>query len=142
MRSVEWLHSRRQLLLPVAILPPLTASNPTQMVRTVGLLDTGATGSALHPRLVDELALVRRGQRRVETANGTFIAAEMTARIGFFPDTSDNGDGHSFPYVLDAGLLAFELLAGFNHDVLIGMDVIGQCDLHLLRDGSARMVLP
>lgn len=48
-------------------------------------------------------------------------------------------DAQSYPSVPEAGLLAFELLHGFHHDVLIGMDIIGQCDV---RDGSAALELP
>lgn len=51
-------------------------------------------------------------------------------------------DAQSYPSVPEAGLLAFELLHGFHHDVLIGMDIIGQCDLRVLRDGSAALELP
>jgi hypothetical protein len=44
--------------------------------------------------------------------------------------------------VLEGGLLAFETRPDFGHDVLIGMDVIGQCDLRISKDGTARLDLP
>ncbi|WP_197054245.1 aspartyl protease family protein [Sphingomonas sp. 37zxx] len=145
MPSIEWRHSRRQLLLPVVILSAPDDPNPFLTLHTVGLLDTGATGSAFHPRVIDTLGLQRRGRRRVGTANGIIVAAEVNARIGF--PTGDSGDQRlsSDPqrlYVLEEGLLAFELLASFDHDVLIGMDVIGQCDLHIRRDETATLTLP
>jgi predicted aspartyl protease len=145
MPSVEWRHSRRQLLHPVAILPSVAAPNPYRVVRMSGLLDTGATGTALHPRVIDELELTRRGQRRVATANGMIFAPEVMVRLGFFVGSLTNDeqdDIATHPHVMEDGLLAFELRQDFGHDVLIGMDVIGQCDLRVSKDGTARLDLP
>lgn len=139
---VEWEHDRRALILPIVLLPPPTAANPTFLIRTVGLLDTGATASGIRGDIAAELSLRPKGQRRVDTANGMIIAAEYLVRVGFICGNLSDPDfvpDQHLPYVLEKPILGFELQAGFNYPVLIGMDVIGQSDLHLKRDGRARM---
>lgn len=145
MPSVDWRHSRKRLILPIAIFAPLAAPNPNLCMRTIGLLDTGATGTGIRADIVDELGLERKGQRRVTTANGLLMAAEVMVRIGFIAGDHTDPDyvaDQQQPYVLERSTVAFELAAGFDYPLLIGMDVLGQCDLSIRRDGSATLVLP
>ncbi len=145
MATVEWRHSRKRLILPVVVMAPVAATNPNLSIRVEGLLDTGATGSGIHPRLVDELGLERKGQRVIATANGEIVAAEVMHRIGFiagdYTDPDFLPDQH-LPYIFDRSIIAFELQQGFGYAILIGMDVIGQCDLAVQRDGTASLRLP
>ena len=142
MALIEWQHDRRALILPVVLLPPPTAPNASFSIRTRGLLDTGATSSGIRGDVAAELGLRRKGQRRVDTANGTIIAAEYLLRVGFVcGDLSDSDfvSDQQMPFVLEGPILGFELQTGFNYPVLIGMDVIGQADLVLRRNGTATM---
>ena len=66
-------------------------------------------------------------------------------RVGFIiGDYRSSGfDADSVhPYVLEADIVGFELQRGFAYPLLIGMDVIGRCDLSVMRDGNAQLVLP
>lgn len=145
MASIEWFHNRSRLVLPIVVMPPVTADNSQVSIRTTGLLDTGATGTGLRIDLAEELALSARGTRRVNTANGLVIAAEYLIRIGFVCGDHRNpefaGD-RQHPYVLDNEYVGFELQRGFAYPALIGMDILGVSDLTIRRDGSATLVLP
>lgn len=131
--------------MPVAVFAASNADSPFDNVRTTGLLDTGATATGIRADIADRLSLRAKGQRRVETANGQIWANEYFFRIGFIlGDYRDPGfDADSVhPYVLEADVVGFELQRGFAYPLLIGMDVIGRCDLGVLHDGNAQLVLP
>ena len=85
----------------------------------------------------------KKGQRRVNTANGLIIAAEYVVRIGFVCGDHTNPDFNAAlqqPYMIEREIIAFGLLSGFPHAALIGMDILGKGDLTLTRDGRARFV--
>jgi Aspartyl protease len=142
---VEWRHSGRSLIVPVAILPDADSPNAFDTVRTDGLVDTGATTTGIRGDIADRLGLVAQGQRRVETANGPIWAREYVVRIGLIPGDycGANFDPDAvLPFVFERHFVVFELLRGFTYPVLVGMDVIARCDLHVLRNGTARIDLP
>lgn len=146
MRQIDWRHNRRQLFLPVAVMPSAHAPNAMHSVTVKALIDTGATRSGLHKDLVDQLALPKRDRAPVQTANGTMIVDLHQVRLGFWQTTLDH-DLHSIssttmPFILDRLFLIHALGADFSHQMLIGMDVIGMCDLTIRSDGVARLVLP
>lgn len=144
MASIDWFHSRSRLILPIVVMPPITANNASQTIHTTGLVDTGATGTGLRIDLAEKLDLRARGTRRVNTANGLVIASEYLVRIGFvcgdYRDPSFAAESQH-PYVLDKDFIGFELQRGFAYPVLIGMDILGISDLTVRRDGSATLVL-
>lgn len=114
-------------------------------LRVTALLDTGATGTGIRADLVEALALQPKGQRRIVTANGMIWAAEVLFRIGFLAGDYDQPgfDAEAQqPYVLEKHVTGFELQRGFDYAMLVGMDVLGQCDLHVLRNGKAELALP
>ena len=145
MPSVEWAHTGSRLIVPIAVFPDVNASNPFDVVRTTGLIDTGATRTALRGDVANRLGLTIQGRRRVETVNGPVWSDEFIVRLGIiagnFRDPTFEADS-VLPYVLEQHLIAFNLQPSFAYPVLIGMDVISQCDLHVLRDGTARIDLP
>lgn len=144
MPRIDWLHNQKRLLLPVVVIAPLNALNPNLSIRTVGLLDTGATGTGIRQDLAEELSLAPKGQRRVHTANGMIIASEYLIRIGFVCGDYNDPDfvpDQQQPYVLDDQILGFELQRGFGYPLLIGMDVLGSSDLSISRSGTARLIL-
>ena len=144
MPQIEWRHNRKNLLLPIVVMAPLSALNPNLSVRTMGLLDTGATATGIRQDLAQELDLAPRGQRRIHTANGLLMTSEYLVRIGFvcgdYIDPDFIADQQQ-PYVLEDQILGFELQSGFGYSLLIGMDVLGGRDLYITRDGRARLVL-
>ena len=86
-----------------------------------------------------------RGRRRVLTANGDILVPEYRIRLGFYPgsfDSAPQATATSMPHVLELGLLVHALRDFFTYSMLIGMDVLGHCDLELRRDRSARLTLP
>ena len=144
MPQIDWRHNRKRLLLPVVVVAPLNALNPNLSLRTVGLLDTGATGTGIRQDLAEELSLTPKGQRRVHTANGMITASEYLVRIGFVCGDYSDPDfvpDQQQPYVLEDQILSFELQRGFGYPLLIGMDVLGSSDLTISREGTARLVL-
>jgi hypothetical protein len=79
----------------------------------------------------------------VLTANGDMLVPEYRVRIGFYCGSFDEVPvPHGNPYVLEFGLLVHALREHFAYPMLIGMDVLSQCDLSLHRDGSALLSLP
>lgn len=144
MPIIEWRHNRERLLLPIVILPGLSSRNPTESLRVEGLLDTGATGTAIRSDVAETLRLRPKGQRRVFTANGMMMAPEYVVRIGFvcgdYTDPEFMPDRQQ-PYVLDRELIGFGLQSGFAYSALIGMDVIGSGDLTITRQGHARLLI-
>ena len=145
MAELSWHHEGQRLVLPIAILPSLAATNSSEIVIVEGLIDTGATGTGLRSDVAERLALKGRGRRRVLTANGDILVAEYRMRMGFFPGYFDGpaeAPQASFPTVLDFGILAHALQPMFSYAVLIGMDVLSRCDLTLRRDRKITLRLP
>ncbi|MBC7987240.1 MAG: aspartyl protease family protein [Sphingomonadaceae bacterium] len=145
MPHISWRHDRQRLILPVAILPSLTEQSAQRSEVVWGILDTGATSTGIRQDVVERLGLLKRGRRRVFTANGDMIATEHFFRMGFYPgDFRDSPPDpeRSLPHVLADELLGYALHPNFSVPVIIGMDVIGLSDLHLGRDGSVSFELP
>jgi Aspartyl protease len=143
-QSVEWRHSGRNLIVPVAVMPDAGSDNAFDSIRVDGLLDTGATTIGIRGDVADRLALTPQGQRRVETANGPIWAREYILRLGLVPGNYRDpafDPNAVLPYVFERHFVAFELQRGFAYPLLVGMDVFGLCDLHVLRDGNARIDL-
>lgn len=143
MPRIDWRHNRERLLLPIAVLPGYNSPNQTQSIRADGLLDTGATGTAIRSDVARELGLRPKGQRRVFTANGDLMAQEYLFRVGFIcgdyldPDFDPHAQQ---PYVLEQEILGFELGERFAYPVLIGMNVISQADFTTGAAGTAQLV--
>ena len=145
MAEIRWRHAGQRLVLPVAVLPSLAAPNSSQMEIVEALIDTGATGTGLRPDVARRLEIPGRGRRRVLTANGDILVPEYRIRLGFYPGTFEgepNPPPTAMPHVLELGLLAHALRDLFTYPLLIGMDVLNQCDLEILRDRTVRLVLP
>ena len=145
MAELRWRHEGSRLVVPIAILPSAVADNASQIEIVEALIDTGATGTGLRPDVAERLSLKGRGRRRVLTANGDMLVPEYRIRIGFFPGdfpSIPEASRAEFPVVLDFGILAYALRPMFTYPVLLGMDVLQRCDLHLKRDKSALLVFP
>lgn len=143
MAEVRWKHSGHRLVLPVAVLPSAAADNAQAIKVVDALIDTGATGTGLRPDIAAALHVPGRGKRRVVTANGDMLVPEYRVRIGFYCGQFENEPvAQGSPYVLEFGLLVHALREHFTYAMLIGMDVLSRCDLHLRRNGLAALTLP
>ena len=128
MPSLNGRHDGRQILLPIAI---LASDNPADLthVRAVALLDTGATTSGIAPSIVEGLDLSSYEKRRLVVATEDRIADYYLFRIGLFPDDHLDG-GLSFVF---AETLGFGIRPTGSFDMILGMDVLRQCDLRVDR---------
>jgi hypothetical protein len=143
MAEIRWNHTSHRLILPVAVLPSAAAENAHAIEVVDALIDTGATGTGLRPDIAATLGVLGRGKRRVVTANGDMLVPEYRIRIGFYCGTFEGlPRAEGSPYVLEFGLLVHALRDHFAYPMLIGMDVLSSCDLHLRRDQSVVLSLP
>lgn len=146
MRRIKWTHDRRQLFLPVAVMPSTSAFNHSHSATVTALLDTGATKTGIRPDFVEMLGLAKRDRAPVQTANGTRLADLFLARLGLWPAEPSEDihakAGSELPYVLDREFLIQSLLPDFPHEMLLGMDVLGMCEFHVFSKGVAELGLP
>jgi predicted aspartyl protease len=113
-----------RLITEIEIFPPFAptttsltaAALPAQGKKYQGLYDTGATNSAISPRVVADLQLDSIGARTVGVGGGSLSTTAHLVNIGL-PNRV------MFPMVPVAKMV---LLGGI--DVLIGMDILGTGD--------------
>jgi predicted aspartyl protease len=136
MRVLEQHIDKRRILLPISVLRPGNAADITSFAATA-LLDTGATVSGIGPRVIETLNLRSYGKKQLLSATELVFVDYYLFRIGLFDSrqaASDNLEASDLPFM-------FEELDGFSwrrpsdFDVILGMDVIRQCDLAIYRDG-------
>ncbi len=120
MPEVRFAHDRRQLLIPVAILPP----ESFQFERVTGLIDTDASISGVSRSIAAKLGLMRQGKMVISTPRGDHSTPIYTFMIGLFPQ--GEGASGAMPFVLSDEFAGIESSPGGRFEVLIGMDVIGR----------------
>lgn len=131
--SFEWRRDRRRVLLPILIFRP-TPSNDLAAFEATALVDTGSTTTGITPQVVGSLGLTSKGKRPIGSVQGEGQAERYLFRIGLaLPD-----EPQSFPFVFD-DIEGFELKASFQFDALLGMDILGQCDLVMSRSGRCSL---
>lgn len=59
-------------------------------------------------------------------------------RLGLYADPDGGPGANGWPHVF-AETEGFEIRQAFNFDLLLGMDVLSQCDLSVLRSGRWRL---
>jgi hypothetical protein len=62
--------------------------------------------------------------------------------LGFFPQTNVSDTDASGIHILDEPLLAVEIPDNQWFEVIIGRDVLTQCDFSMKRGGSFKLVVP
>ena len=132
MPEVSFRHDRRQIIIAAAAVDP---NDPSRFHRLNALLDTGATMSGLRREIADLLSLPRQGKMVITTPSGDHATRLYRVRIGLYPSGEH-------PYVLPDAYLAIQCSPGEAFDMLIGMDVIGRCDLQILSNGSGTLSFP
>jgi hypothetical protein len=144
MPSIEGRVAERRILLRLAIAPtdPTAAqpSFPSHFETCFGVLDTGAMTTAVSNRLVSALQLRPMGRKPVVSAAGSNMHNLHTFRLGFHIDREDGAP--SFPHFLERTIEGMNWTDHPIFDVLIGMDVIGLCDLSIRRNGSFQLDVP
>lgn len=85
---------------------------------------TGIKGS-----VAGTLGLIARGKRPIGGIGGEEQAERYTFRVALFGD----GSTPTLPFAFE-DVLGFELRESFAFDLLLGMDVLRQCDLEIRRD--------
>ncbi|OYY70638.1 MAG: hypothetical protein B7Y47_08905 [Sphingomonas sp. 28-63-12] len=125
-RSIEWRHDGSRLVVPVTVYPPLTGTT-FEGVAGNALIDTGSTTTGVTGRIAEELGLQSIGKRLVSTVGGERQIDRYIFRIGLDGRAADN-DAPTFPYIFE-DVVGFELLDSFSFDVLLGMDILRQCEL-------------
>jgi Aspartyl protease len=137
MRIIEWRCEPGRIRLPVLIFPPSAVGGVEGKARTA-LIDTGSTVSGVSPEIAASLGLPRRGRQPAGSAHGRSEAERYEFKIGLMPDYSPPNQP-SLPFVFDS-VIGIALPDPFEFDVMIGMDVLGQCDFAMNRRGACRLV--
>lgn len=133
---VDCRNDGRRIILPILILAP-TPSTDLTGVEALALVDTGSTTTGITSGLAAKLGLPPRGKRPI----GSIRGEEQVERYIFRVGVELEREGPAFPFIFE-DVEGFELREGLAFNALIGMDILRQCDFELLRDRSARLILP
>jgi hypothetical protein len=131
LRSLDGRHDGRKITLPVAI---LKSDNPVDLTHicATALLDTGATSCAIAPHIIETLQLEPFERRHLTVATEDRLVDYFVFRVGLF-DKEMFGNGIPFVFGETRG---FGMRATTGFDVILGMDVLRQCDFKMDRSGT------
>jgi len=136
MLVIDWTRERRRILLPLMVLRPFPATDLTG-ADAVALLDTGSSISGITRRLAAQLGLAGLGKRPLRSAQGEGQVERYAFRIGLVADEAGLAKP-SFPFVFDE-VIGIELANAFEFNALLGMDILGQCEFSMTRQGGCRL---
>lgn len=132
------------MLVPVAVQPaqilvPGVAATPwfpqAQVTELTGLIDTGASGTCLSRTAALKMGVRSRGKTNMSGVHGVAPRNRQRFTLGALYDDGERG------YFWFEEVSGAEMADNGVFDVLIGMDVISQGDLHVMRDGRFRWAL-
>ena len=132
MSLIEWQREPRRILLPCLILAPFPVVD-LGGIEAKALIDTGSSVSGISISIAEQLNLARLGKRPLKSAQGEGQIERYAFRIGIHPTEEGTGE-IGFPYVFEE-VIGIELTNAFEFNALIGMDILGQCDLSIMRTG-------
>ena len=132
MSAIEWRREPRRILLPCLILAPFPVIDLSG-IEARALIDTGSSVSGISESIAEQLNLSRLGKRPLRSAQGEGQIERYAFRVGVQP-TGKAGEPNRFPFVFDE-VIGIELTNAFEFNALIGMDILGQCDLTTMRTG-------
>jgi len=135
-RTIEWQHDGSRLVVPVIVYPPLTGAR-LEGIAGKALIDTGSTTTGVTAKIAQKLGLQSIGKRLISTVGGEKHIDRYIFRIGLDGRAADN-DAPTFPYVFEE-VVGFELLDSFSFDVLLGMDILRQCELLIAPGNRCRL---
>jgi hypothetical protein len=132
MSEIRWRRrDDRRTILPVFVLPPRPITDLTSISATA-LLDTGSTTSGVSCGIAEQLRLPHLGKRPLGSVHGEAQVERYLFRVGL------EIEGSPVPFVFEE-IIGFELKNASAFDVLLGMDVLAQCDFFMIRDGRCRL---
>lgn len=134
MRLIKGQHHGRTITLSAAV---LKSDNPQDItyVNAIALLDTGASSCGLSPDIIKKLDLKSIGKDPLIVATEVRLVDYYIFRIGLFEDKHLTFDNNIIPYVF-AETKGFAISKKDNFDMVLGMDVLSQCDFEMYRNGS------
>ena len=135
MLHLECSNDRRRITLPVLVLKPEPVTD-LNGCPAIALLDTGATTSGITPKIVTALGLYGMGKRPIGSAQGDGQAERYLFRIGLHSSAQQDDNAPMLPFVFEA-VMGFALNGSFRFDMLLGMDILSQCDFRMNRSGQA-----
>ena len=137
MRQFELCADRRRLICDILVLRP-DDSTIVSGFRGRALSDTGATVSGIGPGPIAALGLSSYGKKPLGSATEEKMVAYYLFRLAFEAADPDGNDVPQWPYL-------FERTDGFSwdrptdFDVIVGMDVLLECNLDLRRGGHCTL---
>lgn len=140
MRELEFRRRNSRYLFPVAILRPSYSGDITAFSATA-LLDTGATVSGVGPRIVAALGLESHGKKRLRSATEERFVAYYLFRVGFYTTeqvAEPERSAQELPYIFEDAD-GFSWMGSADFDVIIGIDVLSQCEMDFERSGRCRL---
>ncbi len=130
----------RVAVQPAQVIVPGVAATPWipqgQVTELIGLIDTGASGTCITSTAAQMIGIRSRGKTNMSGVHGVAPRNRQRFTLGAIYD--DAGERGYFWFEEVSGA---EMANNGVFDVLIGMDVISQGDLHVMRDGQFRWVL-
>ena len=136
MSVIEWRREPRRILLPCLILAPFPVIDLSG-IEARALIDTGSSVSGISESIAEQLNLSRLGKRPLRSAQGEGQIERYAFRVGVQP-TGKAGEPNHFPFVFEE-VIGIELTNAFEFNALIGMDILGQCDLTMTRTGHCTL---
>ena len=136
MSVIDWRREPRRVLLPVVVLAPYPVTNLIGL-EAKALVDTGSSVSGVAQGLAKQLELRPLGKRPLTSAQGEGQVERYAFRIGLQCGSAASS-GPSFPFIFEE-VIGIELTNAFEFEALLGMDILGQCDFEMRRDGACRL---
>lgn len=117
-------------------------AEPFNIVQCRALIDTGADGTSIVCSLARTSGFRSLGKRSVIGVGGSNFHRTWAVYLGFFPHEPPSFDDQGGIRILDEPLLAVEIPDNQWFDIIIGRDVLNQCDFSLKRGGDFELVVP
>ena len=134
MPVVEGVHDGRSVVARLVIAHPddIRLESP---ISARGLIDTGATVTAVSRDIAETLKLRPEGKRTITNTHGQARSTQYRFRVGLITAAGNGRLGAaSLPYLLDDLVFGIDIIAGASFDVLIGMDILSLGDLCVRRN--------
>jgi hypothetical protein len=130
--------------LPVpAEVGAISGAHSIPLIQCRALLDTGADGTSICRLLAQSSHLRSYGKRSVIGINGQNYHRTWGLYLGFFiPAISQQQTLSPTFHILPEPLLAIEIPDNQWFEIIIGRDILQQCDFSLKRGGTFELDIP
>lgn len=120
----------------------LSISVPVHEYRA--LLDTGAQRTCLCRSVITKEGLRRHGKKPIQNVHAVGRHYLYWANVGFFCERVDrltDNIGSATYYGLPEPIEVIDIADNQRFDAIVGMDIIGRCDLRIDRDGAFALIV-